>query len=103
MNNNKKKYYNNIVDNTNEKILSNQNIKIKSNNSFWPVSNKRIKISTKGKHKILNDNDNDNESIGKSDPLFVSDQESAEIDESSLFSDIKTTKKINVKINEKHW
>ena len=44
VNNNKEKDNNNNVDKVNEKILSNQNIKRKSDNLFCPVSNKKIEI-----------------------------------------------------------
>ena len=85
VNNNKDKDDNNNVDNINGTILSNSNIKRKSDNLSYPVSNKKIKFVTKGKYKTLNDNNNDNDNDN--------DNESIEINESLFDSDSETTKK----------
>ena len=61
VNNSKEKNDNNNVDNIDRSILPNQDIKRKSDNSSYSVSNTKIKFSTKGKHKILNDDDNNND------------------------------------------
>ena len=54
VNNNKEKDDNKNVDNINETILSNQNLKRKNDNSFCQQNNKKIDISTKGKPIKLN-------------------------------------------------
>ena len=86
MNNSKEKNDNNNVDNIDRSILPNQDIKRKSDNSSYSVSNTKIKFSTKGKHKILNDDDNNNDNWS----IWINEL---------LFGSNSVTKKMNVKIN----